>query len=125
MATAQPGSSSGKGQEADPGASVGGERLDWMVQHPKYTEMMALDVSDSTQVYAAFLVYLDLLEARNWKDVTCRGSAELQLVYLLGFPAEQEKVHVVVPMPVHMTLSHARFSQQSYWKLVTAVIAGG
>uniref|UniRef100_A0A4W3K1D0 tRNA splicing endonuclease subunit 15 n=1 Tax=Callorhinchus milii TaxID=7868 RepID=A0A4W3K1D0_CALMI len=47
-------------------------------------------------------------QARNWKDVTCRGSAELQLVYLLGFPAEQEKVHVVVPMPVHMTLSHAR-----------------
>ncbi|XP_043555849.1 tRNA-splicing endonuclease subunit Sen15 isoform X2 [Chiloscyllium plagiosum] len=30
--------------------------------HPKYTEMMALDIADSTQVYTAFLVFLDLLE---------------------------------------------------------------
>ncbi|XP_067893928.1 tRNA-splicing endonuclease subunit Sen15 isoform X2 [Heterodontus francisci] len=74
--------------------------------HPKYTEMMALDVADSTQVYTAFLVFLDLLEARNWKDVTYKGSEELQLVYLQGCPGEQVGMEVVVPMPVHMSLSH-------------------
>ncbi|XP_048458100.1 tRNA-splicing endonuclease subunit Sen15 [Rhincodon typus] len=76
--------------------------------HPKYTEMMALDIADSTQVYTAFLVFLDLLEARNWKDVTYKGSEELQLVYLQGYPGGQEEIEVVVPMPVHMTLSHER-----------------
>ncbi|XP_048394677.1 tRNA-splicing endonuclease subunit Sen15 isoform X2 [Stegostoma tigrinum] len=74
--------------------------------HPKYTEMMALDIADSTQVYTAFLVLLDLLEARNWKDVAYKGSEELQLVYLQGCPGGQEEKEVVVPMPVHMTLSH-------------------
>uniref|UniRef100_UPI00398F1004 tRNA-splicing endonuclease subunit Sen15 n=1 Tax=Pristiophorus japonicus TaxID=55135 RepID=UPI00398F1004 len=29
---------------------------------PEYTEMMALDVGESAQVYTAFLVFLDLLE---------------------------------------------------------------
>lgn len=33
----------------------------------QFTEMMSLDVSDSTQVYAAFLVYLDLLEGKSRK----------------------------------------------------------
>ncbi|XP_051868083.1 tRNA-splicing endonuclease subunit Sen15 isoform X2 [Pristis pectinata] len=74
----------------------------------KYAEMMALDVGDSTQVYAAFLVFLDLMEGRNWKDVAYKGSKELQLVYLQGCPGEQEEVKVVVPLPVHMSLSHER-----------------
>ncbi|XP_060685658.1 tRNA-splicing endonuclease subunit Sen15 [Hemiscyllium ocellatum] len=79
--------------------------------HPKYTEMMALDIADSTQVYTAFLVFLDLLEARNWKDVTYKGSEELQLIYLQGCPGEQEEMEVVVPMPIHTTLSHERIRQ--------------
>ncbi|GCC31969.1 tRNA-splicing endonuclease subunit Sen15 isoform X1 [Chiloscyllium punctatum] len=79
--------------------------------HPKYTEMMALDIADSTQVYTAFLVFLDLLEARNWKDVIYKGSEELQLIYLQGCPGEQEEMELVVPMPIHMTLSHERIRQ--------------
>ncbi|XP_072429634.1 tRNA-splicing endonuclease subunit Sen15 isoform X2 [Chiloscyllium punctatum] len=82
--------------------------------HPKYTEMMALDIADSTQVYTAFLVFLDLLEARNWKDVIYKGSEELQLIYLQGCPGEQEEMELVVPMPIHMTLSHERFNHQNH-----------
>ncbi|XP_067846833.1 tRNA-splicing endonuclease subunit Sen15 isoform X2 [Heptranchias perlo] len=104
------------GESADPEereADEAAERPTGNLHHPKYTEMMALDVADSTQVYTAFLVFLDLLEARNWKDVTYKGSAELQLVYLQGCPGEQEEVEVVVPMPVHMSLSHERLKHYS------------
>ncbi|XP_072367696.1 tRNA-splicing endonuclease subunit Sen15 isoform X1 [Scyliorhinus torazame] len=95
------------GESADSeGREVCGEERP--LHHPTYTEMMALDIADSTQVYTAFLVLLDLLEARNWKDVTYKGSEELQLVYLQGCPGEQEEMEVVVPMPVQMTLSHER-----------------
>ncbi|XP_069793599.1 tRNA-splicing endonuclease subunit Sen15 isoform X3 [Narcine bancroftii] len=80
-----------------------------LLRHPKYAEMMALNIGDGAQVYTAFLVFLDLLEARNWKDVTCKGSKELQLVYLLGCPGERKEVKVVLPLPVHMSLSHERF----------------
>ncbi|XP_059840820.1 tRNA-splicing endonuclease subunit Sen15 isoform X1 [Hypanus sabinus] len=90
---------SGEGELGPPGG---------LLHHPKYAEMMALDIGQSTQVYAAFLVFLDLLEARNWKDVTYKGSKELQLIYLQGCPGEQENKKVVVPLPVHMSLSHER-----------------
>ncbi|XP_072130392.1 tRNA-splicing endonuclease subunit Sen15 isoform X2 [Mobula birostris] len=90
---------SGEGELRPPGG---------LLRHPKYAEMMALDIGQSTQVYAAFLVFLDLLEARNWRDVTYKGSKELQLVYLQGCPGEQENEKVVVPLPVHMSLSHER-----------------
>lgn len=33
----------------------------------QFTEMMSLDISDSSQIYAAFLVYLDLLEGNSMK----------------------------------------------------------
>jgi tRNA-splicing endonuclease subunit Sen15 len=36
----------------------------WMGTHPKYLEMMELDIGDATQVYIAFLVYLDLMESK-------------------------------------------------------------
>ena len=35
----------------------------WMGTHPKYLEMMGLDIGDATEVYIAFLVYLDLMES--------------------------------------------------------------
>ena len=38
----------------------------WMGTHPKYLEMMELDIGDATQVYIAFLVYLDLMESKSW-----------------------------------------------------------
>ncbi|KAM9129425.1 tRNA-splicing endonuclease subunit Sen15 isoform 1-T1 [Pangshura tecta] len=105
---AAPGSSpSGRAPEAR-GSPCG----NWMATHPKLTEMMSLDVADSTQVYAAFLVYLDLLEGKNWHDVTCVGLAELQLVCLRGREREAENLQVVVPTPVHMSFTHQR-SQES------------
>ncbi|XP_041063485.1 tRNA-splicing endonuclease subunit Sen15 [Carcharodon carcharias] len=114
-------------EEPEVGGLVPGEERS--LHHPKYTEMMALDIADSTQVYTAFLVFLDLLEARNWKDVTYKGSEELQLVYLQGCPGEQEEMEVVVPMPVHMTLSHERIRRimectcdQSEKELTLAVV---
>ncbi|XP_078263934.1 tRNA-splicing endonuclease subunit Sen15 [Rhinoraja longicauda] len=74
--------------------------------HPAFVGMMALDIGDSSQVYTAFLVFLDLVEARNWKDMTYKGSKELDLVYLQGCPGEEEEAKVVVPLPVHKTISH-------------------
>ncbi|NXA57658.1 SEN15 endonuclease, partial [Nothocercus julius] len=73
-----------------------------------FTEMMSLDVSDSAQIYAAFLVYLDLLEGRNWHEVKYVGLAELQLVCLHAREREEDSQLVVVPVPVHISLSHER-----------------
>ncbi|NXK97020.1 SEN15 endonuclease, partial [Formicarius rufipectus] len=76
-----------------------------------FTEMMALDVADSTQVYAAFLVYLDLLEGRNWHEVRPVGVAELQLVCLQARAAEQEGLQVMVPVPAHVLMSPERLRE--------------
>ncbi|KAJ8419000.1 hypothetical protein AAFF_G00004990 [Aldrovandia affinis] len=78
----------------------------WMLQHPKYQELMSLDVGDSAQVYTAFLVYLDLSEVRQWSEVTSRGSSELQLVFLEGREREGELAQVILPLPAHRALSH-------------------
>lgn len=78
----------------------------WILQHHKYRELMALDVGDTAQVYAAFLVYLDLLEERRWQEVTSRGSAELQLVYLEGRESESQPRQLIVPLPGQRSLSH-------------------
>ncbi|KAJ8278917.1 hypothetical protein COCON_G00059830 [Conger conger] len=88
-----------------------GERqlpANWMLQHPKYQELMSLDMGDSAQVYAAFLVYLDLTEGRQWREVTSRGSSELQLVLLEGREREGERAQVILPLPAHRALSHRR-----------------
>ncbi|NXG85528.1 SEN15 endonuclease, partial [Stercorarius parasiticus] len=76
-----------------------------------FTEMMSLDVSDSTQIYAAFVVYLDLLEGRNWHEVKHVGVAELQLVCLHAREKEQDSLQVMVPVPVHISLSHERIRE--------------
>ncbi|NXR08101.1 SEN15 endonuclease, partial [Semnornis frantzii] len=73
-----------------------------------FTEMMSLDVSDSAQIYAAFVVYLDLLEGRNWHEVKHVAVAELQLVCLHARQKEQDSFQVMVPVPVHISLSHER-----------------
>ncbi|KAL8178129.1 UNVERIFIED_CONTAM: tRNA-splicing endonuclease subunit Sen15 [Gekko kuhli] len=73
--------------------------------------MMSLDVADSGRVYAAFLVYLDLLEARNWHEVSYVGLAEFQLVCLRGREREGEDLQVVVPTPAHVSFSHERMRQ--------------
>uniref|UniRef100_A0A8C5U7Y0 tRNA splicing endonuclease subunit 15 n=1 Tax=Malurus cyaneus samueli TaxID=2593467 RepID=A0A8C5U7Y0_9PASS len=83
----------------------------WIAIHPTFTEMMSLDVSDSTQVYAAFLVYLDLLEGRNWHEVQPVGVAELQLVCLHGRAREHEGLQVMVPVPAHILISHERLRE--------------
>ncbi|NWU95427.1 SEN15 endonuclease, partial [Upupa epops] len=76
-----------------------------------FTEMMALDISDSTQIYAAFIVYLDLLEGRNWHEVKHIGVAELQLVCLHAREKQHEGFQVMVPVPVHVPLSPDRMRE--------------
>ncbi|KAL0966757.1 hypothetical protein UPYG_G00299760 [Umbra pygmaea] len=78
----------------------------WILQHPMYQYLMNLDVGDSAQVYAAFLVYLDLSEVRNWKEVNGVGCSELQLVLLEGREKEGDPLQVVLPLPVHRGISH-------------------
>ncbi|XP_053103991.1 tRNA-splicing endonuclease subunit Sen15 [Hemicordylus capensis] len=83
----------------------------WLATHPTLTRMMSLDVADSSSVYAAFLVYLDLLEARNWHEVSYIGLVEFQLVCLHGREREVADLQVVVPTPVHVPFSHERMRQ--------------
>ncbi|XP_018586552.1 tRNA-splicing endonuclease subunit Sen15 isoform X1 [Scleropages formosus] len=78
----------------------------WMLQHPKYEEMMALQVGDEAQVYCAFLVYLDLTQVRQWHDVSSRGSPELQVVLLEGREKDGDPPQVVLPLPANRTLTH-------------------
>ncbi|XP_062437449.1 tRNA-splicing endonuclease subunit Sen15 [Rhea pennata] len=105
------GGASAGGQDAREGGWAGGAGGNWMVAHPTFTEMMSLDISDSAQIYAAFLVYLDLLEGRNWHEVKYVGLAELQLVCLHAREREEDSQQVVVPVPVHISLSHERIRE--------------
>ena len=83
----------------------------WMGTHPKYLEMMELDIGDATQVYIAFLVYLDLIESKSWHELNCVGLPDLQLICLLGTEIEGEGLQTVVPTPISASLSHNRIRQ--------------
>ncbi|XP_070602409.1 tRNA-splicing endonuclease subunit Sen15 [Erythrolamprus reginae] len=86
-------------------------REDWLSTHPTFTKMMSLEVADSKVVYAAFLVYLDLLEVRNWHEVSFTGLAEFQLVCLHGREKENEPMQAVIPTPAQLSFSHERLRQ--------------
>ncbi|KAL7984798.1 hypothetical protein Chor_003368 [Crotalus horridus] len=83
------------------------EKEGWF-QVKRFTKMMSLEVADSRGVYAAFLVYLDLLEVRNWHEVSFTGLAEFQLVCLHGREKETEPLQAVVPAPAQVSFSHER-----------------
>nr|XP_020839942.1 tRNA-splicing endonuclease subunit Sen15 [Phascolarctos cinereus] len=83
----------------------------WMTSHPQFLEMLELDVADTSQVYTAFLVYLDLLEGRNWHEVKSVGLPELQLLCLHGREKEGERLQIVVPTSVHASFSHERIRE--------------
>lgn len=78
----------------------------WIRQHPKYIELLRLEVNDSAQVLAAFLVYMDLTEVRQWTSVSSFTCPELDAVLFLGRVKEGGKEQVILPLPVHRTLSH-------------------
>ncbi|XP_061925260.1 tRNA-splicing endonuclease subunit Sen15 [Entelurus aequoreus] len=82
------------------------ESPNWILQHPVYDVMKNLGVEDSAQVHAAFLVYMDLTELRNWKEVSCVKSDELQLVLLEGKETECSPMQTVFPLPVCQFISH-------------------
>ncbi|XP_005506604.3 tRNA-splicing endonuclease subunit Sen15 [Columba livia] len=105
------GTSAGGREPGDRGDWAGGAGGNWMAIHPTFTEMMSLDISDSTQIYVAFLVYLDLLEGRNWHEVKHVGVAELQLICLHAREKEQDGFQVMVPIPAHISLSHERIRE--------------
>ncbi|XP_063796279.1 tRNA-splicing endonuclease subunit Sen15 isoform X2 [Pseudophryne corroboree] len=96
---------------AEMSSGTRGEEEPWILEHPKFKEMMTLDVAESAQVYAAFLVYMDLLEVRNWHKVQILGSDELHLVYLLGQEKGDNVPQVIIPTPVTMSCSHERIQQ--------------
>ncbi|XP_047416557.1 tRNA-splicing endonuclease subunit Sen15-like [Sciurus carolinensis] len=79
----------------------------WISIHPKYLERMELNTGDATQVYIAFLVYLDLMESKSWFEVTV-GLPELQLICLAGTETEGERLQTVLPTPISASLSHHR-----------------
>ncbi|KAM6920490.1 tRNA-splicing endonuclease subunit Sen15 [Lycodopsis pacificus] len=78
----------------------------WILQHPAYQQMKSLEIEDSAQVHAAFLVFMDLTEVRQWKEVSSVKSPELQVILLEGREKEGAPVQTVLPLPVHRSLSH-------------------
>ncbi|XP_073705632.1 tRNA-splicing endonuclease subunit Sen15 [Garra rufa] len=78
----------------------------WIQQHAVYQDLMHLDVGDSAQVYAAFLVYMDLTEVRKWKEVVGVSCPELQAVLLEGREKEGETVQMIYPLPSHRSIKH-------------------
>ncbi|XP_059181167.1 tRNA-splicing endonuclease subunit Sen15-like [Centropristis striata] len=72
----------------------------------KYQQMKSLEVEDSAQLDAAFLVYMDLTEVRRWKEVSCVKSPELQVVLLEGREKEGAPVQTILPLPSHRSLTH-------------------
>ncbi|XP_018970628.1 tRNA-splicing endonuclease subunit Sen15 isoform X2 [Cyprinus carpio] len=67
---------------------------------------MHLDVGDSAQVYAAFLVYMDLTEVRKWKEVVGVSCPELQAVLLEAREKEGEAAQMIFPLPSHRSIKH-------------------
>ncbi|KAM9845299.1 tRNA-splicing endonuclease subunit Sen15 [Aulostomus maculatus] len=78
----------------------------WILQHPAYQQMKQLEVRDSAQVHAAFLVYMDLSEVRQWKEVSCVQCDHLQVVLLEGREKEGSPLQTILPLPAHLSLSH-------------------
>ncbi|KAG5285450.1 hypothetical protein AALO_G00003530 [Alosa alosa] len=78
----------------------------WILQHPKYLDFIRLDVGDSAQVHAAFLVYMDLTEVRHWKCVSSFTCPKLEAVLLQGYEKEGDVAQAVLPLPAHRKLSH-------------------
>ncbi|XP_041659744.1 tRNA-splicing endonuclease subunit Sen15 [Cheilinus undulatus] len=83
----------------------------WILLHPTYQRMKNLEVEDTEQIHAAFLVYMDLTEVRRWKEVSCLKSPELQLVLLEGREKEGAPKQTILPLPVHRSLSHNSIRQ--------------
>ncbi|TWW72844.1 tRNA-splicing endonuclease subunit [Takifugu flavidus] len=86
-------------------------RGNWMLQHPMYQLMKSLEVEDSEQLHAAFLVYMDLKEVRQWTDVSCVKHPELQVVLLEGKEKEETPTQSILPLPSHRSLSHKSIRQ--------------
>lgn len=78
----------------------------WILHHPVYQQMKDLQVEDSAQMHAAFLVYMDLMEVRQWKEVSHVKSSELQLILLEAREKEDSPVQTVLPLPAHHSLTH-------------------
>ncbi|XP_023148331.1 tRNA-splicing endonuclease subunit Sen15 [Amphiprion ocellaris] len=87
------------------------QTTNWILQHPAYQQMKDLEVGDSEQLHAAFLVYMDLTEVRRWKEVSCVKSPELQMVLLEAKEKEGAPVQTIFPLPVHRSLSHRSIRQ--------------
>ncbi|KAJ1173045.1 hypothetical protein NDU88_004887 [Pleurodeles waltl] len=98
----------GKTEEAALKGKVPESRRDWIQRHPKFLEMMALNAANSTDVYTTFLVYLDLVEGRNWHEVRYKALRDLQVICLCAREKEGQCPQVVVPTSIGMSYSHER-----------------
>ncbi|XP_063064335.1 tRNA-splicing endonuclease subunit Sen15 [Engraulis encrasicolus] len=77
----------------------------WILQHPKFLELTRLDVGDRAQVHAAFLVYMDLIEVRQWTCVSSFTVPELDAVLLQGCEKQKETQYVLA-LPAHRKVCH-------------------
>uniref|UniRef100_A0A3B3D2X3 TSEN15 tRNA splicing endonuclease subunit n=1 Tax=Oryzias melastigma TaxID=30732 RepID=A0A3B3D2X3_ORYME len=92
----------------------------WILQHPAYRQMEALEPADRAQLHAAFLVYMDLTE-RRWTEVSCMKSPELRVILLEGKEKDGAPVHTILPLPAHQSLSHSSVLDRGFPVLLCAV----
>uniref|UniRef100_A0A8C1Z226 TSEN15 tRNA splicing endonuclease subunit n=1 Tax=Cyprinus carpio TaxID=7962 RepID=A0A8C1Z226_CYPCA len=82
------------------------DRPNWIQQHAVYQDLMHLDVGDSAQVYAAFLVYMDLTEGEEMAAVVGVSCPEPQAVLLEDREKEGEPAQMIYPLPSHKSITH-------------------
>ncbi|EDO35200.1 predicted protein [Nematostella vectensis] len=94
-------------------------RKRWIELHPKFQEIKAHGLNDGA-TRATMLVYLDLCEAKYWREVEIHSCEKLKIFYITGKPKKNQDLEVIVP--VNATLS---LSMQQMKNLVEGVNVSG
>lgn len=83
----------------------------YILNHPKYKELLDLKVAEESEAFTTLVVYLDLLEVRCWTEVNTAASRELGLLYVTGRPAAGKPLTVVLPVSSQASVSHCRIHE--------------
>lgn len=73
---------------------------------------MSTNIFSLMRISKGSAVILFFCTVRRWTEVTCVKSAELKVVLLEGREKEGAPVQTILPLPVHRSLSHRRWSAQ-------------
>ncbi|XP_060078018.1 tRNA-splicing endonuclease subunit Sen15-like [Ylistrum balloti] len=76
-----------------------------MYQHPKYREIEKFQLLNEDQMKAAFLVYMDLCEDKQWWNLELHPCCDLDLVFISGHAARHTPRELVLPVPSGCSLT--------------------